>query len=188
MLTHRREKLKSQRRRERRNRSSRVSENVQSTTIQPTSVIQDWRSVSVSMANYTTYFPYTTNITYAGYTVPAYPFNEVGYSSITTGTVHQSSNPIDEYPLENLYQSRSEQRANRGISEEQRSEDSVDSTIRVIDTKAENNESACVCCSENAKIMVFQCGHLQTCGACTEKLDKCPICRSVITTKIRVFT
>ncbi|XP_014518707.1 E3 ubiquitin-protein ligase RGLG5 isoform X2 [Vigna radiata var. radiata] len=44
----------------------------------------------------------------------------------------------------------------------------------------------CAICLTNAKDMAFGCGH-QTCCECGEYLQFCPICRSTIKTKIRLY-
>lgn len=52
-----------------------------------------------------------------------------------------------------------------------------------VDTK-----NKCVVCYENNKEFVFiPCGHLATCAKCSFSMKLCPICRSVITTKQRVY-
>jgi len=52
---------------------------------------------------------------------------------------------------------------------------------------SDDPSKSCVVCSENYKIIAFQCGHKQTCSTCAHKLDKCPICRERITTRMRIF-
>lgn len=52
-----------------------------------------------------------------------------------------------------------------------------------IDTK-----NKCVVCYENDKEFVFiPCGHLATCAKCSFSMELCPICRTVITRKQRVY-
>ncbi|XP_057415722.1 E3 ubiquitin-protein ligase RGLG5 isoform X2 [Lotus japonicus] len=48
------------------------------------------------------------------------------------------------------------------------------------------DNKVCPICLTNGKDMAFGCGH-QTCCDCGESLESCPICRSAITTKIRLF-
>lgn len=46
-------------------------------------------------------------------------------------------------------------------------------------------ETECVICLSDLKDTVFvPCGHYYCCSNCSQKLDKCPICRSVFTTCI----
>ncbi|MED6181221.1 E3 ubiquitin-protein ligase rglg2 [Stylosanthes scabra] len=44
----------------------------------------------------------------------------------------------------------------------------------------------CPICLTNPKDMAFGCGH-QTCGECGQELETCPICRSIINTKIKLY-
>jgi E3 ubiquitin-protein ligase RGLG len=44
----------------------------------------------------------------------------------------------------------------------------------------------CPICLSNAKDMAFGCGH-QTCCECGQDLQSCPICRSVIQTRIKLY-
>ncbi|XP_047958182.1 E3 ubiquitin-protein ligase RGLG5 [Salvia hispanica] len=44
----------------------------------------------------------------------------------------------------------------------------------------------CPICLSNAKDMAFGCGH-QTCCECGVYLEDCPICRSIITTRIKLY-
>ncbi|KAI4334670.1 hypothetical protein L6164_013387 [Bauhinia variegata] len=48
------------------------------------------------------------------------------------------------------------------------------------------DNKVCPICLTNMKDMAFGCGH-QTCCDCGEDLQNCPICRSAITTKIRLY-
>ncbi|GFR45298.1 hypothetical protein Agub_g6656 [Astrephomene gubernaculifera] len=47
-------------------------------------------------------------------------------------------------------------------------------------------EQQCPVCWERRKELVFGCGH-QTCGECGERLSACPICRTTISIRIRVY-
>jgi len=47
----------------------------------------------------------------------------------------------------------------------------------------DNNDDCCICMSSEKNI-VFNCGHLYTCLACSNKIKTCPICRIVITQRI----
>ena len=56
-----------------------------------------------------------------------------------------------------------------------------------IDENAPTSDKACIVCLVNKKIIAFGCGHLSTCSACSQKLSKCPLCRTKITFSLRVF-
>ncbi len=49
----------------------------------------------------------------------------------------------------------------------------------------EQSNKCCVCWS-NAKEIAFQCGH-QTCHACSERIETCPICRVAIDIRIKLY-
>jgi hypothetical protein len=55
------------------------------------------------------------------------------------------------------------------------------------DEKTSDEIAKCVACAENKKNIVLSCGHMSTCGGCSAKIDRCPICRAKIETKTRVF-
>ncbi|KAL9235008.1 hypothetical protein vseg_009811 [Gypsophila vaccaria] len=48
-------------------------------------------------------------------------------------------------------------------------------------------EQTCPICLTNPKNMAFGCGHL-TCTECGPTLSICPLCRSLITTRVRLYT
>ena len=48
------------------------------------------------------------------------------------------------------------------------------------------SERQCAVCMERPKNTVFECGH-RVCDQCAGRLQACPTCRAVITTRIRVF-
>ncbi|GAX80243.1 hypothetical protein CEUSTIGMA_g7681.t1 [Chlamydomonas eustigma] len=59
--------------------------------------------------------------------------------------------------------------------------------IRAVHSQAVVSEKeACPVCWEAQKGLVFGCGH-STCVGCGEKLSSCPICRSMITIRIRTY-
>lgn len=46
----------------------------------------------------------------------------------------------------------------------------------------------CVICTENKITLAFNpCGHLVCCSSCVNKIDKCPICKSKINSKLKIF-
>ncbi|CAL5203767.1 unnamed protein product [Lathyrus oleraceus] len=53
-------------------------------------------------------------------------------------------------------------------------------------TSSLHDNKVCPICLTDAKDMAFGCGH-QTCCGCGEDLEFCPICRSTITTKIKLY-
>jgi hypothetical protein len=57
----------------------------------------------------------------------------------------------------------------------------------VQDEQTHNEELKCSICMENKKCIVFNCGHLCSCHACSERLDICPVCRVKISSKMRVY-
>lgn len=44
----------------------------------------------------------------------------------------------------------------------------------------------CVCLSNNVGV-AFSCGHVCCCSSCSERLEDCPICRSRIVSRQRLF-
>ena len=69
----------------------------------------------------------------------------------------------------------------------------VDNTKSVDDTKSvakaiSFSDLECVICLEQSPSCVFgPCGHLKCCEQCSNGLTECPICRTTITSKMRVF-
>lgn len=56
------------------------------------------------------------------------------------------------------------------------------------DEIAEENERACVLCEEYKSIMLFMpCMHNACCKKCASLLSECPLCRTEIDVKVRVF-
>ncbi|KAJ7970738.1 E3 ubiquitin-protein ligase RGLG2-like [Quillaja saponaria] len=53
-------------------------------------------------------------------------------------------------------------------------------------TSSTYDNQLCPICLTNAKDMAFGCGH-QTCCECGEDLELCPICRSLIKTRIKLY-
>lgn len=45
------------------------------------------------------------------------------------------------------------------------------------DDETKNPELLCASCLEKMKRVRFDCGHVSVCISCSEKIDKCPICR-----------
>ena len=44
-----------------------------------------------------------------------------------------------------------------------------------------------VCMSSPADVLLMPCGHISSCGKCSSRLDKCPLCKSDITKQMRVY-
>lgn len=51
----------------------------------------------------------------------------------------------------------------------------------------DDRTQACPICLTSSKDMAFNCGHM-TCRECSSKVSNCPICRQVITSRLRLFT
>ncbi|XP_010499161.1 PREDICTED: E3 ubiquitin-protein ligase RGLG2-like [Camelina sativa] len=49
-----------------------------------------------------------------------------------------------------------------------------------------NERESCPICLVNAKNTAFNCGH-QTCHGCGQDIDKCPICRTTIAVRIKLY-
>jgi len=49
-------------------------------------------------------------------------------------------------------------------------------------------KSECVICQGREKVILFSpCNHVQCCQTCADKVVTCPVCRTVIQTKIKIF-
>ena len=57
----------------------------------------------------------------------------------------------------------------------------------VEDVSEDRQLNKCSICLDNNVAIVFNCGHLCSCNACSARLDRCPICRVEITRRQRVF-
>eukprot|EP00250_Pteridium_aquilinum_P019924 c24626_g1_i6 orf=396-1598(+) len=53
-------------------------------------------------------------------------------------------------------------------------------------THSSGEPQLCPVCWVNARNMAFNCGH-QTCGECGEDLSTCPICRQMISSRLRLY-
>lgn len=51
---------------------------------------------------------------------------------------------------------------------------------------SEREPQACPVCLTNSREMAFGCGHM-TCRNCSQNLSNCPLCRTPITTRLRVY-
>lgn len=50
---------------------------------------------------------------------------------------------------------------------------------RMVVPKKEEEDNACSICMDKEKCMAFiNCGHMCICETCTQRVDKCPICRT----------
>ncbi|KAJ8773681.1 hypothetical protein K2173_005927 [Erythroxylum novogranatense] len=61
-----------------------------------------------------------------------------------------------------------------------------DTPVGATPTSSSYDNQVCPICLTNKKNMAFGCGH-QTCCECGEDLQSCPICRSPIDTRIRLY-
>ena len=55
--------------------------------------------------------------------------------------------------------------------------------------KAKKTDGDCVVCLDTiqAKIAFIPCGHVCCCSNCSKKMRKCPLCRAVVQSSIKVF-
>jgi len=51
---------------------------------------------------------------------------------------------------------------------------------------SQGGQTCCVCMDQTVET-VFNCGHASTCQGCSQSLDSCPICRSIITSMTRLY-
>ncbi len=49
------------------------------------------------------------------------------------------------------------------------------------------DEMECLCCAENQKDTILNCGHLELCGICASKVEACPSCSVPITERKHVW-
>jgi hypothetical protein len=47
-----------------------------------------------------------------------------------------------------------------------------------------DDNDECICCLDKNKVIVLSCGHYNLCEECSIKVDKCPMCRTIITNRI----
>uniref|UniRef100_A0A2P2ILR5 E3 ubiquitin-protein ligase RGLG2 n=1 Tax=Rhizophora mucronata TaxID=61149 RepID=A0A2P2ILR5_RHIMU len=64
--------------------------------------------------------------------------------------------------------------------------DSQPASSAPLATSSDYDNQLCPICLSNKKDMAFGCGH-QTCCDCGESLQLCPICRSTIQTRIKLY-
>jgi len=55
-------------------------------------------------------------------------------------------------------------------------------------TQAENDRECIICMTRRREIAFVACGHVATCVECTKGLTVCPVCRTPVTTTMRIFT
>jgi len=48
----------------------------------------------------------------------------------------------------------------------------------------ETQEECLICCEAKKSVVFYPCGHYYTCGECSSKVDRCPICREEVTSLI----
>lgn len=62
------------------------------------------------------------------------------------------------------------------------------SVLHEIDTKTNiENEQCSICLINKRCILLKPCKHTGTCQECTSKIKKCPICRTIITSKEHIY-
>ena len=44
-----------------------------------------------------------------------------------------------------------------------------------------------ICMDECADTVLYKCGHMACCFDCSQRIQICPICRTVITDRIKVY-
>ena len=59
--------------------------------------------------------------------------------------------------------------------------------VQLENTKSAQGGQICAVCMNQTVEITFNCGHAATCTNCSESLDTCPICRSNITTRNRLY-
>jgi hypothetical protein len=63
---------------------------------------------------------------------------------------------------------------------------SSDKSIKNITIHTDEDNTECCICMTNEKEIVFgPCGHYYSCSECSNKISKCPICRTNISNKIK---
>ena len=74
-------------------------------------------------------------------------------------------------------------------SNEENTEDEISETESIMrpDTNIDMTVPKCSICLENNSAVVFNCGHMCSCNACSQRVDTCPICRARIVRRQNVF-
>ena len=52
---------------------------------------------------------------------------------------------------------------------------------------SENPLTCGICYTEEKQIVFETCGHVYCCASCSEKLTYCPVCRSIITKRMKIY-
>ena len=65
--------------------------------------------------------------------------------------------------------------------------ESITETVIRPDTNIDMTVPKCSICLENNSAVVFNCGHMCSCNACSQRVDTCPICRAGIVRRQHVF-
>ena len=65
--------------------------------------------------------------------------------------------------------------------------ESITETVIRPDTNIDMTVPKCSICLENNSAVVFNCGHMCSCNACSQRVDTCPICRARIVRRQNVF-
>jgi hypothetical protein len=58
----------------------------------------------------------------------------------------------------------------------------------IVDIPAHTPDNACTICLVNRRIIALApCGHIPSCDSCSRKLETCPLCRTAISFRLRVY-
>jgi len=82
------------------------------------------------------------------------------------------------------------EKANGEIAKQTATVENHATTARTLRNKLDTLErkSECVVCQSREKLILFTpCNHVQCCQSCADKIVSCPVCRTVIQTKIKIF-
>lgn len=60
--------------------------------------------------------------------------------------------------------------------------------MKDVKTHSDTKDICVICLDEPKSAVIVDCGHLATCVHCAEKITRCPICRTVKTKYIKVFS
>ena len=97
----------------------------------------------------------------------------------------------DAHILEEEQRRQEEERQNelRFMTEKKRAELEHAAALKQIDTATIGFFFECTVCMSTSsdRVVLLPCKHASFCGTCAPKLDKCPICRRIVATRMNVF-